>query len=264
MLEKFSMDNVKEPIVNYNPVTRQYIYEDPEEKGQLAYERCVEIPWIRNSIKQAISLIESKDLHTTVKAKKLFSFRRNHKYSIFDFGCNKAKYLSQAKEKYDIKTFGLDLKKPAKNFVDKFFYGEFNDKLGKRVQKKAPFDICRAISSIEHAGYRLKTQSLIDAYQNKILKFLLDLSTFTFISVPFGKRPGWSNDRSRENLYQFDEVMIKNIKSYVKDKKKKSFVEYYKFDANHWFKVDIGEVNNTVYRDNKGGAGAIALISIYP
>ena len=264
MLEKFFLDNIKEPVVNYNPVTRQYIYENPEEKGQLAYERCVEVPWTQSSIKQAIELIESKGLHTTVKTKKLFSFGQNYKYSIFDFGCNKAKYLSQAKEKYDIKTFGLDLKKPAKKFVDNFFYGEFNDKLAKKVKKKAPFDICTAISSIEHAGYRLKIQSLIDAYQNKILKFLIDISSFTFISVPFGKRPGWSNDGSRENLYQFDEVMIKNIKSYVMGKRKNCFIEYYKFDAKHWFKVEVGEANATVYRDNKGGAAAIALISIYP
>ena len=264
MLEKFFLDNIKEPVVNYNPVTRQYIYENPEEKGQLAYERCVEVPWTQSSIKQAIELIESKGLHITVKAKKLFSFGQNHKYSIFDFGCNKAKYLSQAKEKYDIKTFGLDLKKPAKKFVDKFFYGEFNDKLAKKVKKKAPFDICTAISSIEHAGYRLKTQSQIDVYQNEIIKFLIDIGTFTFISVPFGKRPGWPNDGLRQNLYQFDEAMIKNINSYVKAKRKNCLVEYYRFEEEQWFKVDVQDVTGTVFRDNKGGAAAIAFVSIYP
>jgi hypothetical protein len=263
MLEKFSMDNVKEPVVNYDPVTRHYSYANPEEEGLPAYERCVEVPWTQHSIGQAIELIESEGLNIK-RTKKLFSFGKNCRYTIFDFGCNKAKYLSQAKEKYDIKTFGLDLKKPAKNFVDQFYYGEFNEKLAKKVKKEALFDICTAISSIEHSGYRLKTQSLIDAYQDKIIKFLIDISTFTFLSVPFGKRPGWSNDGSRQNLFQFDESMINDIHSYVKDKKKNCLVEYYKFDAKHWSKVDVKEVTNSVYRDNKGGAAAIAFISICP
>jgi hypothetical protein len=58
--------------------------------------------------------------------------------------------------------------------------------------------------------------------------------------------------------------MINNIHSYVKDKKKNCLVEYYKFDAKHWSKVDVKEVTNSVYRDNKGGAAAIAFISICP
>ena len=263
MLEKFFMDNIKEPVVNYNPENRQYVYANPDENGLPAYERCVEIPWIKHSINQAVAFIKSEGLNI-VKKKRLFSFDQNHTYTIFDFGCNKARYLSEAKEKYDIKTFGLDLKKPAKKFVDKFFYGEFNDKLAKKVKKEAPFDICSAVSSIEHAGYRLNKQSQIDAYQNEILKFLIDIGTFNFISVPFGKRPGWPNDGLRQNLYQFDEAMIKNINSYVKAKRKNCLVEYYRFEDELWFKVDVQDVTDTVFRDNKGGAAAIAFVSIYP
>ena len=29
---KFFMNSIKEPVVNYNLDTRQYLYEDPEEK----------------------------------------------------------------------------------------------------------------------------------------------------------------------------------------------------------------------------------------
>ncbi len=250
MIKPFALDNVREAQIEFDPMTKTYNYANPDEEGQPPFERCVEVPWVHDRLEQAFSGQ---------------SPRWPHKLTLFDFGCNKAEYIREAKQAYGLRTFGIDMKRPGKNFVDRFFQAEFDHKVARRIQRHGPFDVCTAISAIEHAGcLRHPDAAWITGYQMQIVQFLIDTSKYCFISVPFGQRPGWAEDESRKNFYQFDPAMLASIEEYAKEHGKNYMHEIYKLELSGiWVQSNIASAENCIYRDNRGGASAIALISIW-
>lgn len=240
-LKKYSADNVQEVAMKFHK--GKYLYLKKSEQGKPAFERCVEVPWIIDKIKQINPQPNS---------------------SLFDFGCNKAKYILDLKQQYELKTFGIDMKPKAKNFVDIFFHGEYDDRLQRAISKHGPYQIVTAISAVEHAGHMMHPEEVaIRRYQLEICKFLITSSESFFLSVPFGSRPGWAKDKSRRNLYQFNDEMIHQIENIAKGCKKNTMVEIYKLRDEHWCQSSMEKSSSSRYRDAKSGASAIALVSVY-
>jgi len=250
MIKPLALDNAREVRVDFDPATKRYVYANPKEQGFLSYERCVEVPWIQDKLAQ---VFDGWTPH----------FWRKRK--LFDFGCNKAQYVSDAKRTYGLKTFGIDMKSSGANFVDSFFRAEFNGAVADRIRRHAWFDVCTAISAVEHSGCnRHPDEAWITEYQMEIIRFLIDSSRSCFISVPFGQRPGWAQDESRKNFYQFDAAMLAAIQSFARYRNKNSLHEIYKYEPSGiWVKSDITRTASCLYRGNKGGASAIALISVW-
>lgn len=251
MIKPLELDNIPEPRLVYNPLSRRYIFENPENEGRLACERNVEVPWINDKLSQAFK-------------KRLIL----HKLKLFDFGCNKAQYLLDAKKIYKVKIFGIDMKSQAKNFVCKFFHSEFNQKVAEKIRSYAPFDVCTAISSIEHAGYKYHpNKEWIWEYHMEIIRFLIDTSRVCFISAPFGQRPGWASDGSRKNFYQFNVPMLSAIEKYSRYRNKNFLNEIYRYvdqgPSGVWVKSNIESTKNSFYRKNKSGASAVTLMSVW-
>lgn len=207
------------------------------------FERCVEDTWVEDKLKQC-------------------DLRSND--SLFDFGCNKASYILDAKKNFGIKTSGIDMKKEAKNFVDSFFLGEFDKKLKAKIKAAAPFTVCTGISSIEHAGNKWHpNEDKIRRYQIGICEFLIGISKVFLLTVPFGARPGWAKDKSRKNLYQFNKDMLEGLKKYADQNGKQYLEEVFKLDAGYWARSTAEECKDCRYRGKKQGATAVALISIW-
>lgn len=253
MIKPFALDNIREVRVDFDPATRRYFYTNPEEQGLPALERCVEVPWIHDKLAQVFQSTSSR------------LWERLKKQKVFDFGCNKARYLLDARTDYGVETFGIDMKAAGKDFVDAFFHAEFDRAVADRIRRHAPFDVCTAISAVEHAGYaRHPDKTWITEYQMEIVRFLIDVGRYCFISVPFGQRPGWAQDGSRKNFYQFDPAMLAATESFARYRDRNYLREIYKYDpAGIWIKSDIAGTEHCLYRDNKGGALAVALISVW-
>jgi len=183
---------------------------------------------------------------------------------LFDFGCNKAEYIQVLKKKHFLKTFGIDIKRAGADYVDQFFLGQFNDKLQGSIEKSGPYHVATAISAIEHAGCNLHPdEPKIRKYQLGIFEFLIKSSNTFFFSVPFGKRPGWAKDGSRKNLYQLNSHVLDDINKIAKAMDKKYLEEIYKLQNGKWCQSNREASSKCIYRSNKSGASAVALVSIY-
>jgi len=163
-----------------------------------------------------------------------------------------------------LKTFGIDIKRHGKKFVDVFFCGEFNDKLEEKILRESPFDFATSISAVEHAGCAWSpNKKKITKYQKRICNFIIDISFYAFISVPFGCRPGWAEDKSRINFYQFDNDILDQIKEHALNCSKQYMEEIYMVKEGYWFSVDRADAIDCQYRSAKQGASAVALLSIW-
>ncbi len=240
-MKEFLSNNIKEITFIFRK--GKYIPPDPKDRGKPGFERCVELPWIVDKVKQ---------------------FGPQEGNSLFDFGCNKASYILDFKRQYKLQTYGIDAKRQGKKYVDHFYSGLFDKRLKRKIRHAGPYDICTAISAIEHAGAGMhpNAQGITD-YQREICDFMIQSSKACFISVPFGRRPGWAKDKSRRNLYQFDNDMLDHIRGYAISLGYRYLEEIYKFSEGLWIKVHRNNVQNCRYRDNKSGASAIALISAW-
>lgn len=242
-IKPFHVEKAKEVEIRFNPKNRKYEYLDPSEEGKPAFERCIENPWIADKIVQANPLPGQK---------------------LFDFGCNKARYLLNAERTYNLKTYGVDIKEGGADYVEKFYKGMFNKKIKRNIRKDAPFDIATSISSVEHAGCKWHPdEARIRNYQMEICEFLMSISDYFFLSVPYGRRPGWAEDKSRKNLYQFDSYMFADLIRIADKLGKDHLCEYYKLDVGYWSKALVQDVMNCRYRGNKQGATAIGLFSMW-
>lgn len=242
-IKKYTVKDKKESTLFFDSKSRKYYYQDKSQIGELPFERCIEVPWLIDKVGQIIDI-------------------RNKK--LFDFGCNKASYIISLKEKYNLTTYGIDLKKDGKNFVDIFYKGMYNNSLYEDISKDAPYCVVSAISSIEHAGCKWHPNvKKITNYQLSICKDMINISDYFFLSVPYGERPGWAKDASRNNLYQFNEFMLSDIEKFAQENNKKYLEEFYLFNDGYWISSDKESCNHQCYRPNKQGASAIALISIF-
>jgi len=241
-LQSLDQDRFKEVVIRREK--KKWVYVDPAEQNMPAFERCVELAWLDHKILQVPNLSGSK---------------------LIDFGCNKAKYIQKYKDMYGLKTYGIDIKKEASKFVDRLFCGEFNNNIVQKVKRRGTFQVATAISAIEHAGYSHHPDNkYITDYQKYICRFLIDISKFLFITVPYGSRPGWiSGIGSKKNLYQFNADMLAMLKTEAHDRGKKYVEEIYKYDKGYWAKSDKESTKDCIYRPKKQGASAVALISIY-
>jgi hypothetical protein len=241
-IKEYSVEKQKEAVLYFDSKSRKYIYEKEEEKGLPSFERCVEIPWIKDKVSQ----IASKGM------------------SLIDFGCNKAQYIIDLKKEYDLKTYGIDMKSQGSYFVDVFFKGQYNKKIKDKLISSGPYDIVTAISAVEHAGCKMHPdKDGIEKYQMDICKDLIENSSHFFLSAPYGKRPGWAEDQSRKNLYQFDLDLVNKIIDFSSSIGKSSLTETYMLKEEYWEKSDLKECSDCIYRNNKQGASAIVLLSIW-
>ena len=242
MLEGLKEDHIKEAALVYR--NKKYTYKNPQEEGLPPFERCVELAWLNHKMSQIPNLEDTK---------------------LFDFGCNKAKYIAEYQERYKMRTYGIDIKKEGKKYVDRFFHGEFNNHLMQQIKRRGTFRVAMSVSSVEHAGYHKHPDALyITDYQRRICLFLIDISSFFFLTVPYGKRPGWIDGiGSKKNFYQFDRDMLSFLKQESHKRNKKYIEEIYKYDDGYWNKSDQEATKNCIYRGRKQGATAVALISIY-
>jgi len=242
VIHEFGRNRIKEVTVVYR--NKKYIYPNSKQQGMPAFERCVELGWLDDKMAQVPDLEGSK---------------------LFDFGCNKAAYIQKFKEQHNLqKTYGIDIKKQGKNFVDRFFHGSFNNPLAQQIKRRGTFRVATAISAVEHAGCAWRPdEARITEYQQGICGFLMQISEFFFLTVPFGRRPGWASDNSRKNLYQFDPKMLKSLKRAAHNLGKKYTEEIYKFDNGYWVKSSKDDARRCRYRSKKSGASAVALVSVF-
>jgi len=239
--ERYEVERCKEATLNFDRKTRKYTYIDESEEGLPPFERCIEVPWVKDKISKIV----------------------DNGMKLLDFGCNKAQYIKDLKKEYNLTTYGIDMKPQGSNFVDVFFKGQYGDKIEKDMIDQGPYDIITAISAVEHAGHTWHPDiSKITDYQKRICQTMIDNSSYFFLSVPFGKRPGWAADNSRKNLYQFDQKLISDIVSYANSKGCDSMVEVYKFDNGYWIESNLEESSDSVYRNGKQGASSIVLLSV--
>lgn len=240
-MKPFNEDNVRECETIVKNGLTTCVYKDGEKR--LGFERCIEIPWLLDKIQQAGIDSVSK---------------------IFDFGCNKAEYLLGIKKEYGCTTYGIDAKPEGRKYVDHFYHGLFDAILMKKINAAGMFNICSAISAIEHAGYAWHpNEHKITEYQKSICEFLIRVSNACFFTFPFGRRPGWPKDLSRRNLYQFNGHMLDFLREYAYSLKKNYLEEIYKFDHGYWIKDSRESSSKCRYRGQKSGAAAVALISVY-
>lgn len=243
-MERLKIEKIKENTLTFDKKKKKYLYVKKNEEGLPPYERCIELAWLKDKVSQVNST--------------------NNIGSLFDFGCNKAEYIKQFKDMYNLKTYGVDMKREGRNYVDIFFHGIFDKDIQKKIEKTSPYSICTAISAIEHAGTQWHPKKeKIDKYQLYICNFCISISTFCFISVPFGKRPGWAKDKSRKNFYQFDKLMIEEIFKFCDINNKSFLLEFYVFRDGYWYISTLEDTSASIYRDNKGGASSVCLMSIF-
>ncbi len=235
----FNVQKIKEVCMNFN--RGKYKNIDPSEKGKPAFERCVELLWLEDKVKQLNPISGS----------------------MIDFGCNKAQYIRDFKKKYNFTTYGIDAKKPGGKFVDHFYGGLFNKKTAKKIRSLPLFDLGTSISSIEHSGCAMPKERYVRNYQTMICQFMIDVSKNFFLSVPFGMRPGWADDRSRLNFYQFDSALLDSLQSYAESVGKSYMEEFYILDNGHWVSSTRHQNMKCKYRDKKQGATSVALVSIW-
>lgn len=238
-MKPFKENHIREATLKFK--NGKYITKDSD-IGLYPFERSVELPWLNDKVGQINLSVGDK---------------------LLDFGCNKAKYIKSFKNKYGLITHGIDAKKSGSKFVDYFYGGVFNDKLDKRIRKKSPFSIGTSISAIEHAGCSFGNEKKTRKYQKHICKFMIDVSECFFLSVPFGSRPGWANDKSRTNFYQFDALLLDFVKEYAKFSNMKYMEEFYLWDGLYWNISERQQNLQCKYRDKKSGATSVALISIW-
>ena len=238
-MEIFSTLKIKEVRLEFSK--GKYTNVDFSEKGKPPFERCVELSWLADKVEQ-VNPING---------------------SLLDFGCNKAQYILDFKKKYDLTTCGIDAKKSGSNFVDRFYGGLFTKKTAKKIRIKTIFDISTSISSIEHSGHSMTKERKIRAYQTMICRFMIDVSKNFFLSVPFGMRPGWADDRSRLNFYQFDAPLLDSLKSYAEKTGKSYMEEFYILDDGYWVSSTRQRNMSCKYRNKKQGATSVALVSIW-
>jgi len=239
-IEPFKLDHVREATLHFDRRKKQYSHMDSSQEGMPAFERCVENTWVMDKLRQV---------------------DEGHRSKLFDFGCNKANYILEAKKIYGFKTYGIDLKAPGKRYTDVFVEGMFNSKRARKLRKMGPFDVATSISAVEHAGCGWHPdEKRIRQYQIGICEFMICLSSYFFLTVPFGKRPGWARDESRKNLYQFSTDMLDEIR-HLHDKN--YLEEIYKVNDGYWDKCSRDDAAGCRYRSGKQGASAIALISIW-
>tara|TARA_Y100000310_G_scaffold121149_1_gene119961 strand:+ start:2202 stop:2945 length:744 start_codon:yes stop_codon:yes gene_type:complete len=244
MIVEHSHNNIKESVIRFDKKTRKWLYDNPKDQGKPAFERCVENCWILEKI---------ASIDEDISGCKLV-----------DFGCNKAEYIKILKSSYSLRTYGMDMKKLGSKYVDRFFCGEYNDSIEKKFIKNGPYKIATAISAIEHAGNKMHPdEGSIRKYQCRICKNLIRNSDYFFITVPFGKRPGWAKDKSRKNLYQFDEKMLDYMRKMSKKDGKEYLEEIYKLDGGFWVKSSRDKTRRCIYRGKKQGATAIAMVSVW-
>lgn len=237
----YDKDSVREATLVFNK--GKYAYKHKKDEGRPPFERCVEVPWVMDKVFQSGAKKGDK---------------------LFDFGCNKAEYIQQLKKKHSLVTYGIDAKSKGKNFVDHFFNGLFNDRWKAEIQQDGPYRISTAISAIEHAGNNMHPDSdAIDCYQKEICDFVIQISNYCFITVPFGLRPGWAEDNSRKNLYQFDCKMLDYIRSVASLTGRQYMEEVYKLDGEHWSAVCRDDAKQSRYRNGKSGASSVAMISVW-
>jgi len=242
VLKKFKENNIKENVVLLDHKTRKWKSITPELAHLPPFERVVEIPWVLDKISQ-VTWSNSK---------------------MFDFGCNKAEYIKEIIDGYGTKVHGIDIKPSGKNFVDKFYHGEFNADLEDKIGADGPFDVVTSISAIEHAGCLMHPDiEKITNYQMHICEFLLGISNYFFFTVPYGKRPGWAKDESRKNLHQFNKSMLTDIKSLAQGLNKTVIEEYFKLQNGEWVQCSSEEIDDSSYRGNKQGANSFAAISVF-
>ena len=96
-MEILKTDRIKEVRLVFK--NKKYINVNPGEKGKPAFERCVELAWLDDKMKQINPMSGT----------------------LLDFGCNKAQYIRDFKKQYELTTYGIDAKKGGKKFVDKFY-----------------------------------------------------------------------------------------------------------------------------------------------
>jgi len=245
MIQRYSANNVREAIVRLtNKPGKKWKYDRPEDEGKPAFERCIENPWTLDKISSI-----DKDLSGA---------------KMFDFGCNKARYVQAAKKLHNLKTYGIDAKPEGKRYVDHFFEGQYDDALERKIIREGPYAIATSISSVEHAGHDLHpNEGAIRRYQYRICKMMIENSEYFFLTVPFGKRPGWAKDESRKNLYQFNPEMLDYIKAVADAEGKNYLEEVYKLEGDKWVISDRDAAADCRYRGNKLGATAIALVSVW-
>lgn len=243
-MKSFNKMKLKESKVSYK--NGKWVYDNKEEDGLPAFERCVELGWVADKICQVS------------KTKKLKGQK------LFDFGCNKASYIKEFKKKYNLKTYGVDMKSGGRNFVDVFYQGAFNKNSKKSIRPESPFRLVTSISAVEHAGCKWHPNaSRITSYQEYILDFLIGISEYFFLSVPFGRRPGWPKDGTRRNLYQFDVNLLDHLKNQASERNKDYLEEIYKYSDDFWIVSNREETQRSRYRNKKQGASAVALVSIF-
>lgn len=242
-IKQFNQDHVKEVVIKYNYTSKHYEYVNKSEEGLPAFERCIENNWIADKVKQISDIYNKK---------------------LFDFGCNKAHYIIDLKSKYNLDTYGIDMKESGIKFVDHFFHGIFDKTLKRRIRRHAPFHVTTSISAIEHAGCKWHPdEGRIMFYQMEIIQLLMDISKYCFMTFPYGKRPGWAKDESRKNLYQFNSIMLDHIHNAAKERNKNVLEEIYQLKSGYWDMSDRNKTSHCTYRGEKQGATAIALLSIW-
>lgn len=241
-IEEYGIEKQKEATLYFDYKTRKYINKNKLEIGLPAFERCIEVPWVNDKVSQ----IAAQGM------------------SLIDFGCNKSQYIKDLRAKYTLKTYGIDMKSDASNFVDIFFKGQYNKNIKDQMISNGPYDIVTAISAVEHAGCKMHPdKDGITKYQISICKDLIENSSYFFLSAPYGERPGWAEDESRKNLYQFDQDLVKSITDIAQEDGKDFLVEVYRLEDGYWVKSNMVESKDSCYRDEKQGASAIVLISVW-
>jgi len=241
-MKEYKVEKEKEVVVYFDKATRRYTNKNESEIGMPPFERCVEVPWVKDKVSQIAT----------------------DGMKLIDFGCNKAQYIVDLKNEHNLKTYGTDMKSQGSNFVDVFFKGEYNDKIEDKVISNGPYDIATAISAVEHAGCKRHPDiKWITNYQKRICKVLIENSSYFFLSVPFGQRPGWAKDKSRKNLHQFDESLINSIVDFSISIGRSALIEPYILSGEHWIKSSMEECSKCSYRENKQGASAIVLLSVW-
>lgn len=242
-IKKLETEPLKENCLKFNSKTRKYIPIDESRGDEPPFERCIELKWLHDKIDQI-----KPDPNTR----------------LFDFGCNKAKYIGDVKDKYNMVTAGIDMKAQGSSCVDEFYRGEFNDNHRNMINETSPYLISTSISSVEHSGCKMHPdKKRITEYQYDICKFLCEISQYFLLTTPFGKRPGWAKDKSRTNLYQFNCDMLDLIKNIADEQNKSYLEEIYILDNGFWRLSDREEARNCSYRDEKSGASAVSLMCIY-
>lgn len=243
MIKAYAANSVPEIPVRVRKKQNDWEYVNSSDQGKATFERCIENPWVADKLSQI------QDIHGK---------------TLFDFGCNRAKYVIDLKNQFQLRTYGIDAKAEGREYVDRFFHGVYNNRLANSIKESGPYHVATAISAVEHAGHDMHPNAeAITAYQYKICVDMMSCSNYFFLTVPFGRRPGWAKDKSRTNLYQFDTCLLDSLKAEALRQSKDYLEEIYMLREGLWVQSNRDEAGSARYRGNKLGASAIALISFW-